>query len=174
MLTPAPGNREHPAAPGHGPAGGRSAGRPLMTAAADVRVEAARDRLAEIPADDVLVTLDARTLAAVAGKAVMAAQLLDAYIRDTDRNQGPGRGGPAVTLDGGQAALVLAALDDAASLRREVGVWCRDCQASPAGLCADHGASLEAAGSYDRLRRQLEAGGGADSAGRDAGWEATS
>ena len=54
-------------------------------AAVDVRVQAARDRLAEVPSDDVLVRLDARSLAAVAGKAVMAAQLLDACIRDAGR-----------------------------------------------------------------------------------------
>ena len=104
----------------------------------------------------------------------MAAQLLDAHIRDAAR-PGHGTGAAAVMLDGGQAALVRAALDDAASLRREVAAWCPDCQASPADLCEDHCASLETAGSYDRLRWQLEAGGEpAAPGGRDAGWEATS
>ena len=144
-------------------------------AAADVRVQAARDRLAEIPSDDVLVTLDAGSLAVVAGKAVVAAQLLDAHIRDVARRQEHHTGRPAVTLDGGQAALVLAALDDAAALRREVPDWCADFQASPAALCEDHGASLAAAGSYDRLRWQLEASGEPGRpAGRDTSWEATS
>ena len=131
--------------------------------------------MAEIPADDVLVTLDARSLAAVAGKAVMAAQLLDAHIRDADLRQEHDTGRQAVTLDRGQAALVVAALDDAASLRREVTAWCPDCHASPADLCEDHCASLEAADSYDQLRWQLEAGGEPGRrAGRDTGWEATS
>src|SRR6185312_2715825 len=62
-----------------------SGGRAVTSAAADVRGHAGRDRLAEVPSDDVLVTLDAGSLAAVAGKAVMAAQLLDAWIRDADR-----------------------------------------------------------------------------------------
>ncbi len=147
-----------------------------MTAAgADVRVQAARDRLAEIPSDDVLVRLDAGSLAAVAGKAVMPAQLLDAHIRDAGYRQEHDTARPAVTLDGGQAALVVAALDDAAALRREVTAWCPDCQASPADLCEDHCVSLETADSYDQLRWQLEAGGEPGRpAGRDAGWEATS
>jgi hypothetical protein len=148
----------------------------VTSAAADVRVHAGRDRLAEVPSDDVLVTLDAGSLAAVAGKAVMAAQLLDAWIRDADRAGHPaGSTHVAITLDEGQAATVLAALEDASALRREVTAWCPDCKASAAGLCEDHDASLEAAGAYDRLRWQLEAQApAAHPAGREAGWEATS
>ena len=124
MQTPAAGTREYSEPPGNGPAGDRSAGGLAMTAAdADVRVRAARDRLAEIPADDVLVTLDARSLAAVAGKAVMAAELFDAHIRDADRG---GSVPVALTLDEAQAATVLAALEDASALRREVTAWCPD------------------------------------------------
>ena len=67
-------------------------------------------------------------------------------------------GAPVVlALDAGQAATMLAALDDAAALRREVTSWCPDCRATPTGLCEDHRASLEAADAYDRLRGQLEA-----------------
>jgi hypothetical protein len=145
-------------------------------AAADVRVQAARDRLAEVPSDDVLVRLDAQSLAVVAGKAVMAAQLLDASLRDAGRVGHRDGGAPAVlALDAGQAATVLAALDDAATLRREVTSWCPDCPATPTGLCEDHWASLEAADAYDRLRGQLEAQApAARPAERQAGWEAVS
>jgi hypothetical protein len=162
---------------GQRPAGDRASGGQAVTGAAvDVRVQAARDRLAEVPSDDVLVRLDARSLAAVAGKAVMAAQLLDAHIRDAGRGGHPdGRMPGPFTLDEGQVATVVAALDDASALRREVTAWCGDCKASPARLCEDHDASLEAAGSYDRLRWQLEARApAARPAEREAGWEATS
>jgi len=167
----APGGR------GQHPVGEQGPGGPVVTGAvADVRVQAARDRLAEVPSDDVLVRLDARSLAAVAGKAVMAAQLLDACIRDSGRAGHRDGGVPVVlALDAGQAATVLAALDDAAALRREVTAWCPDCQATTTGLCEDHGASLEAADSYDRLRWQLEAQApAAHPAERQAGWEAAS
>ena len=145
-------------------------------AAVDVRVQAARDRLAEVPPDEVLVRLDARSLAAAAGKAVMAAQLLDASLRDAGRVGHRDGGAPAVlALDAGQAATVLAALDDAATLRREVTAWCPDCRTNPTGLCEDHRASLEATDSYDRLRGQLEAQApAAHPAERQAGWEAAS
>src|SRR5262245_27434743 len=120
---------------GERPTGEQGPGEPMVTrAAVDVRVQAARDRLAEVPSDDVLVRLDAS-----------------------------------------QAATVLAALDDAAALRREVTAWCPDCQATTTGLCEDHGASLEAADSYDRLRWQLEAQAPAvHPAERQAGWVAAS
>ena len=144
-------------------------------AAVDVRVQAARDRLAEVPSDDVLVRLDARSLAVVAGKAVMAAQLLDASIRDAGRAGHRDGGAPVLALDAGQAATMLAALDDASALRREVTSWCPDCRATPTGLCEDHCASLEAADAYDRLRGQLEAQApAAHPAERQAGWEAAS
>jgi hypothetical protein len=145
-------------------------------AAADVRVQAARERLAEVPSDDVLARLDAWSLAAVAGKAVMAAQLLDACIRDADR-AAHREGSPPVVLalDAGQATTVLAALDDAAALRREVTAWCPDCRTTLTGLCEGHRASLEAADSYDRLRWQLEARApAAHPAEWQAGWEAVS
>src|SRR5215831_21131469 len=90
---------------GQHPAGEQGPGGPVVTgAAADVRVQAARERLAEVPSDDVLVRLDARSLAAVAGKAVIAAQLLDACIRDVGRT-GHRDGGvsAALALDTGQA-----------------------------------------------------------------------
>jgi hypothetical protein len=149
----------------------------MMTGpAVDVRVQAARDRLAEVPSDDVLVRLDARSLAAVAGKAVMAAQLLDASIRDAGRVGRRDGGAPvALALDVSQAATVLAALDDAAALRREVTSWCPDCRATPTGRCEDHCASVDAADAYDRLRGQLEAQAPAvRPAERQAGWEAAS
>jgi hypothetical protein len=132
--------------------------------------------LAEVPSDDVLVRLDARSLAAVAGNAVMAAQLLDACIRDAGRTGHRDGGVPAaLALDAGQAATVLAALEDAAALRREVTDWCPDCQASPARLCGDHEASLETADCYDRLRSRLEAHvTAARPAEPEAGWEAGS
>ena len=168
----------HPAPGGQGerPVGEREPRELMVTGAAvDVRVQAARDRLAEVPSDDVLVRLDARSLAVAAGKAVMAAQLLDASIRDASR-AGHRDGAPVVlALDAGQAATVLAALDDAAALRREVTSWCPDCRAIPTGLCEDHCASLEAADAYDRLRGQLESQApAARPAERQAGWEAVS
>ena len=169
----------HPASAGRGerPAGEQEPGEPMVArAGVDVRVQAARDRLAEVPPDDVLVRLDARSLAAVAGKAVMAAQLLDACIRDASLARHRDAGAPvALALDAGQAATVLAALDDAAALRREVTAWCPDCPATPTGLCEDHRVSLEAADSYDRLHWQLEAQApAAHPAERQAGWEAAS
>jgi hypothetical protein len=170
-LHPARGGREERPVAEQGP------GELLVTGAAvDVRVQAARDRLAEVPSDDVLVRLDARSLAAVAGKAVMAAQLLDASIRDAGRAGHRDGGAPvALALDAGRAATVLAALDDAAALRREVTIWCPDCRATPTGLCEDHCASVEAADTYDRLRGQLEAQApAARPAERQAGWEAVS
>ena len=144
----APGGR------GQHPAGEQEPGGPVVTgAAADVRVQAARDRLAEVPSDDVLVRLDARSLAAVAGKAVMAAQLLDACIRDSGRAGHRDGGVPVVlALDGGVQQL-----------------------RGHHRLCEDHGASREAADSYDRLRWQLEAQAPAvHPAERQAGWEAAS
>src|SRR5690348_7716045 len=116
QAHPAPGGR------GERPLGEQGPGELMVTGAAvDVRVQAARDRLAEVPSDDVLVRLDARSLAVVAGKAVMAAQLLDASIRDVGRAGHRNGGVPVVlALDAGQAATMLAALDDAAALRREV------------------------------------------------------
>ena len=167
---PAPGGQKESPAAEQGP-------RELMVtgAAVDVRVQAARDRLAEVPSDDVLVRLDARSLAVVAGKAVMAAQLLDACIRDAGRAGHRDGGAPVLALDAGQAATMLAALDDASALRREVTSWCPDCRATPAGRCEDHRASLEAADAYDRLRGQLEAQApAARPAERQADWEAVS
>jgi hypothetical protein len=169
----------HPAPGGQGERlVGEQRPRELMVtgAAVDVRVQAARDRLAEVPSDDVLVRLDARSLAVVAGKAVMAAQLLDASIRDADRAGHRDGGLPAaLALDADQAATMLAALDDAGGLRREVTSWCPDCRATATGLCEDHRASLEAADAYDRLRWQLEAQApAARPAERQAGWEAMS
>jgi hypothetical protein len=80
-----------------------------------------------------------------------------------------------LALDAGQAATVLAALDDAAALRREVTAWCPDCRTTTTGLCEDHRASLEAADSYDRLRWQLEPQAPtAHPIERQAGWEAMS
>jgi hypothetical protein len=173
MRIPA---HQAPGGQGERPVGEQGPRELMVTGAAvDARVQAARDRLAEVPSDDVLVRLDARSLAVVAGKAVMAAQLLDASIRDVGRG-GHRDGAPVVlALDAGQAATMLAALDDAAALRREVTSWCPDCRGTPTGLCEDHCASLEAADAYDRLRGQLEAQApAARPAERQAGWEAVS
>ena len=174
MRIPA---HQAPGGQGERPVGEQGPRELMVTGAAvDVRVQAARDRLAEVPSDDVLVRLDAPSLAVVAGKAVMAAQLLDASIRDAGRVEHRDGGAPVVlALDAGQAATMLAALDDAAALRREVTSWCPDCRANPAGLCEDHRASLDAADAYDRLRGQLEAQApAAHPAERQAGWEAAS
>ena len=79
--------------------------------------------------------------------------------RDTDTSPGRWSAGAALspcTLSPEQAATVIAALEDAATLRREAASYCPDCPRSPAGLCEDHEASLDAAGSYDALRWQLE------------------
>jgi hypothetical protein len=85
--------------------------------------------------------------------------LLDAHIRDTQaRTTTRQATSPptALTLDRDQAATVLAALDDAAALRRETASYCPDCTRSPAGLCASHEGSLDAADGYDALRWQLQ------------------
>jgi hypothetical protein len=72
----------------------------------------------------------------------------------------PGDTGRNLTLDQHQAATIIAALEDAAALRREAIGYCPDCKQSPAGPCPDHGGSWETADEYDNLRWQLEADAG--------------
>jgi hypothetical protein len=124
----------------------------------DTRVAEARQRLAGCPADPQITTMSQGELAQLAVRLHGAAQLLNAHIRDTRaRTPAPPAASPhtALTLDRGQAATVLAALDDAAALRRETASFCPECTRSPAGLCPDHERSLDAADEYDTLRRQL-------------------
>jgi hypothetical protein len=64
------------------------------------------------------------------------------------------------TLDQEQTATVLAALDDAAALRRETIGNCPDCRSAEERVCVDHQGGWEAADDYDRLRWQLEAATG--------------
>jgi hypothetical protein len=125
----------------------------------DTRVAEARQRLADCPADPQIATMRHDQLAQLAVRLHGAAQLLDAHIRDTQtRTPTPPAASPrtALTFDPGQAATVLAALDDAAALRRDAASYCPECTRSPAGLCQDHESSLDVADEYDTLRRQLQ------------------
>ncbi len=62
----------------------------------------------------------------------------------------------ALELDQEQARTVLAALEDAAALRREAIGNCPDCRSADERLCTDHAGSWETAGEYDALRWHLE------------------
>jgi hypothetical protein len=135
-----------------------------MHPADDTRIAEARQRLADCPADPQIATLPRDQLAQLVVRLHGAAQLLNAHIRDTQTRPAPGRAvwpHAALTLDRDQAATVLAALDDAAALRREAASYCPDCTRSPAGLCPGHEGSLDAADSYDALRWQLQPAPGA-------------
>lgn len=72
----------------------------------------------------------------------------------------PGDAGRDLALDQDQTATVIAALQDAAALRRETIGYCADCEQSPAAPCPDHLHDRERAGEYDELRWQLEAAPG--------------
>jgi len=65
--------------------------------------------------------------------------------------------GGNLTLDQDQAATIIAALEDAAALRREAIGCCTECKQSPAGPCPGQEGSWETADEYDELRWQLEA-----------------
>jgi hypothetical protein len=73
----------------------------------------------------------------------------------------PGNTGRDLALDQHQAATVIAALEDAATLRRETIGYCADCEQSPAAPCPDHQDDRQRAEEYDELRWQLEAPPGA-------------
>jgi hypothetical protein len=77
-------------------------------------------------------------------------------------------GARLLTLDQEQAATVMAALDDAAALRREAIGNCPNCRSAEERVCVDHQGSWEAADDYDRLRWQLEA----DTGGSHSGYRA--
>jgi len=130
-----------------------------MHPADDTRVAEARQRLADCPADPQIATMPRDELARLVVRLHGAAQLLDAHIRDTQARtvtqQAPSPH-TALTLDYDQAATVLAALDDAAALRREAASYCPDCAREYGGLCYEHAGSVETADSYDALRRQLQ------------------
>ena len=74
-------------------------------------------------------------------------------------------GAQLLTLDQEQAATAMAALDDAAALRREAIGNCPDCRSAEERVCVDHQGSWEAADDYDRLRWQLEADTGGSYSG---------
>jgi hypothetical protein len=74
-------------------------------------------------------------------------------------------GAQLLTLDQEQAATVMAALDDAAALRREAIGNCPDCRSADERICVDHQGSWEAADDYDQLRWQLEANTGGSNSG---------
>jgi hypothetical protein len=59
-------------------------------------------------------------------------------------------------LEQDQAKVVLAALEDAAALRREAIGYCPDCRSSDERVCAGHQGSWDAADEYDSLRWQLD------------------
>jgi hypothetical protein len=69
----------------------------------------------------------------------------------------PGHTSHDLALDHDQAATVIAALQDAAALRRETIGYCADCEQSPAAPCPDHQDDRDRAAEYDELRWQLEA-----------------
>ena len=72
---------------------------------------------------------------------------------------------PAQGLDQQQAQAVLAALEDAAVLRREAIGNCPDCRSAIERVCTDHQGSWETAEEYDSLRWHLDSawrGGQAD------------
>ena len=75
------------------------------------------------------------------------------------RNE-PGNAGRDLALGQDQAATVIAALQDAAALRRETIGYCADCEQSPAAPCPDHQDDRQRAAEYDELRWQLEAAPG--------------
>jgi hypothetical protein len=62
---------------------------------------------------------------------------------------------PALGLDQEQASVVLAALEDAATLRREVIGNCPDCRSADNRVCTEHEGSWETAKEYDQLRWHL-------------------
>jgi hypothetical protein len=70
-------------------------------------------------------------------------------------------------LDHEQAKVVLAALEDAAALRREAIGNCPDCRSSDERVCTDHQGSWEAADEYDSLRWQLNSSCPTGQADRD-------
>ena len=68
--------------------------------------------------------------------------------------------GSAVTLDDGQAATAVDALEVAAEYRRyRAGLTCDDCVHHPAELCEDHQADLDTADEYDALTAILSGTG---------------
>jgi hypothetical protein len=54
-------------------------------------------------------------------------------------------------LSAGKAAIVLAALADAAELICEQAAWCWECAVAPSALCGVHEEALARAEDYDRL-----------------------
>ena len=54
-------------------------------------------------------------------------------------------------LSVGKAAIVLAALADAAELICEQATWCWECEVAPSALCGVHEEALARAEDYDRL-----------------------
>ncbi len=62
----------------------------------------------------------------------------------------------ALALDQEQAQVVLAALEDAAVLRREAIGNCPDCRSAEERVCTDHQGSWETADEYDALRWHLD------------------
>ena len=65
-------------------------------------------------------------------------------------------GGLALKLDQKQASVVLAALEDAAALRREAIGYCPDCRSADNRVCTDHDGSWQTAEEYDQLRWHLD------------------
>ena len=63
---------------------------------------------------------------------------------------------PAATLDHGQAATALDALEVAAEYRRyRASLTCEDCAASPTEVCAGHETDLDRADEYDTLAGRI-------------------
>lgn len=71
-----------------------------------------------------------------------------------------GNTGRDLALNQDHASTVIAALEDAAALRRETIGYCAGCEQSPAASCPDHQDDRDRADEYDELRWQLEAAPG--------------
>ena len=63
-------------------------------------------------------------------------------------------GREAVSLSGDQLVTLGQALADAITYRDPAGA-CPDCEASPSGLCDDHGEDLDKTGAYLQLASEL-------------------
>ena len=66
--------------------------------------------------------------------------------------------GQAVGGDEDQAAVILAALNEAAGLIRRQAALCLVCETHPASLCEEHGEALRRAESYSALAARLTGG----------------
>ena len=78
---------------------------------------------------------------------------------DTEHAAAIARSGPAAAEAAGgdedQAAVILTALDEAATLIRQQAALCLACETHPAELCEEHAGKLRRADAYDTLARRV-------------------